>query len=581
MDRPKEERFDRITRFAADIFGVPTAVISLVDTNRQWFISRCGLDVSETPRSEAFCAHALHEDEVLVVEDATSHPVFSFNPLVSGDPGIAFYAGAVLRDQKGLPLGTLCLIDYKPRKFSKDEIRRLVKLGRIARTEVLRGSSALIDNTRSFRGAQIDPVTGGLWVDTFIDSVTEYSLSADTPMSCILVRLEIENFEYLNSAFGRRGGDDILFQLAGRMRECLRENGSNIIGRLRGPSLALAHFPFDSCDGVNQEAINTKILKLLSEPVQIGTNQISPRISVGVIVDSLEKFQIRSALRIAENVSSCALPHEGIRFGFADSAAKAQYRRAEQLIRELPLAIAEDKLTLYFQPKLTARTALPVGAEALVRWKHPEYGFIPPPEILSIANDAHVLVQLEQWVIKKAVYTLDQWTESLGKDFVVSANITIPTLSSEIFQRWLVELIETVPHLQNQFEIEIVEDSLLEDLDRIVAGMSALIKCGVRFAIDDFGTGYSSLSYLRRLPVSTLKIDKCFVDEVVNDVKSKNLCAAIIAMAGELEMDTVAEGIEISDQQRILAELGCDQLQGYLFAKPMSKEAFELWMQQR
>ncbi|MEL6215565.1 MAG: GAF domain-containing protein [Pseudomonadota bacterium] len=175
LDRPKEERFDRITRFAADIFGVPTAVISLVDTNRQWFISRCGLDVSETPRSEAFCAHALHEDEVLVVEDATSHPVFSFNPLVSGDPGIAFYAGAVLRDQKGLPLGTLCLIDYKPRKFSKDEIRRLVKLGRIARTEVLRGSSALIDNTRSFRGAQIDPVTGGLWVDTFIDSVTEYS----------------------------------------------------------------------------------------------------------------------------------------------------------------------------------------------------------------------------------------------------------------------------------------------------------------------------------------------------------------------------------------------------------------------
>ncbi|MEM6708907.1 MAG: sensor domain-containing phosphodiesterase [Pseudomonadota bacterium] len=570
LDSPPSQRFDRLTALAADVFNVPTALISLVDANRQWFLSRCGLDAEETPRDQAFCAHALHEDEILVVEDACEHPVFRLNPLVQGEPGIRFYAGAVLRDARGLPLGTLCLIDLEARPFDVAQRRRLLALAEVVRDELLRGQDAPSSRVETELERSRDPITSAFWGPAFFEAINrarprDYDRYA-------LAYLRIDNLDLLNESFGRMVGDEMLRSLSIRLQSCLRAGGEPVLGRLDGSNLVALVWRGMAAVETADELLG-RMKQCLGGPVQTTTLTVEPQLTLVAAEDSINVETVRDAVRLAQFTADRAGGQPGFNAQAVTPGARAAVRTRFELVRDLGSALADDALHLMFQPKIDNFTGQIVGYECLLRWDHPNFGFIPPPEIISIAQEANQLYALERWVIRTALTQAQQWRSALADFPPISVNLTGSTLLMPGFADWLLEEHARRNVAPECLDIEVVESSMFEEFEQIVATMTRIRGLGISFSLDDFGTGFSSLAYLRRLPVSTLKIDKAFVDDVVQDQRAAALCAGIIGMARDLGIQTVAEGVETELQRLVLKALRCDQIQGYLISPPVAAAA--------
>jgi EAL domain-containing protein (putative c-di-GMP-specific phosphodiesterase class I) len=251
------------------------------------------------------------------------------------------------------------------------------------------------------------------------------------------------------------------------------------------------------------------------------------------------------------------------------------------LLEELSLALASEQLCLHYQPKVCAHTRAPLGAEALVRWQHPRRGLLPPGAFLPTVVGTSLEVELDFWVVRTAVAQLAAW-RAAGRTLGLSINVSPGTLI-------LPELADTVADIVHRaeqalggelagLELEVLETAALDDLDVASHAIKACAQHGISFALDDFGTGYSSLSYLQRLPVSTLKIDRSFVSNMLVDRSALHIVRAVIGMAEAFGVTTVAEGVETDEHARLLAELGCDQLQGYGIARPMPAQALQAWL---
>lgn len=379
---------------------------------------------------------------------------------------------------------------------------------------------------------------------------------------CALLFIDLDNFKNINDTFGHGMGDQLLRKVGVRLKSCVADG--DLLARLGGDEFALLTWRHAS--EAEAGALAERLLALLAEPYQCDDVLLESRTSIGVALAPRDGGDPQSLLQCADLALYAAKAAGRNTHRFFDPSMAETARSRVRLQQELGHALAAEQFTLYFQPQLHLGSGAVIGFEALVRWQHSERGLIGPGEFIPVAEETGQIVSLGNWVLREACrIAASQWPDHLR----VAVNLSAVQFRSSALIDLVDEALLQSGLAPERLELEITESALIEDHDGAQATLAALRSRGVRVAMDDFGTGYSSLAYLRRFPLDKLKIDGMFVRSLDSDEDAQAVVTAIISLARALHLETTAEGIETPEQLVMLRALGCDDIQGYLIARPM------------
>lgn len=395
--------------------------------------------------------------------------------------------------------------------------------------------------------------------------------------------VDLDRFKRINDTLGHTIGDELLKDVADRLAKCTRAtdtvakldsraSGNIKLARLGGDEFVVKLYGVDSEDSVAMVA--TRIIEALTPPFTCAGHQFVVTPSIGIAMYPHDGSNGEELLMNADSAMyrAKAVGRNNFKFYSETMRTKSLHRLdLENLIRE---AIEEQQFELYFQPKVNAQTFRLVGAEALLRWHHPERGTIAPDDFIPIAEETGLIVPLGQWVLNEACRQVAAWSESPIGRVPVSVNISSHQFRDSGLVSDVLSAIANAGIKTTDIELEITESVLLQDVDRTLIELKALKEAGVSLSIDDFGTGYSSLSYLKRFPIDTIKIDRSFVKDLHEDADDAAICAAILAMSKQLGLNVVAEGVETREQLEFLRRHNCDHIQGYICSKPLPAPDF-------
>jgi diguanylate cyclase (GGDEF)-like protein len=386
-----------------------------------------------------------------------------------------------------------------------------------------------------------------------------------------LLFIDLDGFKPVNDTFGHSSGDRVLQSVGKRLKGCAE--GDDVIARVGGDEFLLLIANAGSQDEVASRA--RKIVDALSQPFDVEDRQVGIGCSIGIAFYP-ESGQHAKLIARADAAMYAAKRAGGAGFCFFVPAMEDDARERFDLLRDLRLALENNQFELYYQPKMDAATGKVTAAEALIRWQHPTRGMVPPGVFIPIAERFGLIRSIGQWVIDDACRQARVWLDR-GLKMRVAINLS----AVQMRQEDIVARIEgaLARHRVNPslLTCEITESVAMEDTKATQSTFRELGSAGIHLSIDDFGTGYSSLSYLRKLPAEELKIDRTFVMDVEFSADARAVVDAVVKLAHALGLKVVAEGVENERQQQILVQLGCDELQGFLFAKPMTARALLLW----
>lgn len=387
---------------------------------------------------------------------------------------------------------------------------------------------------------------------------------------------DLDNFKDINDTFGHDIGDVLIQQTARRLASCVREGDT--VARLGGDEFAvvLEALSAQHIEAAKQvDAIAKKILAVLNKPYQLDTHDCSMTCSIGAVLFSDHHHSAVELLKRADIAMfrSKKAGRNTLTF-FNYEMQKILYERAA-IEREMYTALQSGQFVLNYQIQVDSEHR-PLGAEALIRWLHPERGLVSPALFLPLAEEANLMLPIGQWVLKTACSQLKAWEQSvLTRDLVLSVNVSAKEFQHAEFSSQIKALLQTHAINPRLLKLELTEGMLLESIEDIITLMNSLKEIGVSFSLDDFGTGYSSPQYLKRLPIDQLKIDQSFVRDIVSDSSDRAIVHTIVAMAQSLGKRVIAEGVETEEQRQLLLDNGCTQYQGYLFGKPMPIAQFD------
>ncbi|MDT4332118.1 MULTISPECIES: EAL domain-containing protein [Methylomonas] len=383
--------------------------------------------------------------------------------------------------------------------------------------------------------------------------------------------LDLDNFKTINDSFGHTVGDELLREVAKRIASCLREGDTP--ARMGGDEFIIM-LPGIK-DSLDAAKVAVKILGLLNEPFVINQHQIYSRASIGISVFPENSGNLDELLAQADSALYHAKKLGKNNYQFFTSEMNSTAQRYLQLEHHLRCALGQGELSLYYQPQVQIDSRAVIGMEALLRWHSPTLGMVMPDQFIGLAEETGLIVPIGEWVLRTACEQAQCWRET-GTPVRVAVNLSGRQFQDFQHQRGLLDVVATVlaeTGLPAELlELEITESIMMRDVDTTLATLQGLKRLGVRISVDDFGTGYSSLSYLKRFPLDTLKIDKAFVKDVSTDDSDRAIVAAITAMAGQLKLELVAEGIEDLEQLVFLSGQRCNYGQGYYFSKPVPVE---------
>ncbi len=393
--------------------------------------------------------------------------------------------------------------------------------------------------------------------------------AAGARMAVLIV--EPDGFNPINSSFGHDFGDKLLAQAAARLRTRLGPRG--VAGRVGGDEFGVVLLEVGTDEDIGQHAM--ALLAELSRPYVIEGREVSLSFSVGVARYPDDGGHTRM-LSCAEAAKNAAVRLGGGCHCFYLQGMDGDAREQMDLLRDLRHAIERGELELFFQPKIDALSAQITAAEALLRWRHPTRGLLSPTLFIPVAERYGFMRELGNWVIEDACRQARIWRDA-GLRMRVAINLSAQQMRED-------DIVERVEKALKDYRVhpslltcEITESVAMENTEATQTTFQRLGQLGVHLSIDDFGTGYSSLSYLRQLPAAELKIDRAFVTDIEHSQDARSVVDAVIKLAHALSLRVVAEGVERPAQQAILTEMGCDELQGYLFSRPMSAQAIQLW----
>ena len=693
-----ELHLDAIVELASKLFDVPIVLVSIVEQSRQFFPARTGLDVCETGRDVSFCAHALEFDDILVVPDAKLDSRFARNPLVLGEPFIRFYAGMPLVAPNGHALGTLCIIDRRPRNglsaqdrkhlktlarlvLDKLEVRRLAiahhagqtrfeqiaatspdgiicadRQGRITfwnpacerlfgfkATQAVGSSLELIvpprmrgghasglqrvaaggaprllgttveldachedgrefpielslsmwqedgqasfgaiirdmttrraDEERLFQLAHIDSLSGLPNRGVLLSRVAE-CLDRKEPFALLMI--DLDGFKDVNDTLGHRAGDQVVKEVAQRLLSCAKPIYT--VARLGGDEFAVLMPGKTALSQIEHDA--NCMLRTIASTMIVNAHPTHVTASIGIAVSPSDGADVGDLLSAADLAmyEAKAQGRNCLRFFNARLKDKVLTRRA--LEGEIRRAIEQGEFELFYQPQIRLADQGLVGLEALLRWRHPNEGLLPPIRFIAAIESGAFAAEVGHWVMATAcAYAVE--LRKVLPDLIMGVNLFGAQFQNGQLATNVMEVLQQTKLPPEALEIEITENIILAHDELVLEPLRALHQLGVGIAFDDFGTGYASLSLLKRYPLTRLKIDRSFVTEICNDEADAAIVKAVIFLADKLKLQVIAEGVETLEQSDFLQRCGCKQVQGYLYGKPMAAGDLEEFIQQK
>jgi diguanylate cyclase (GGDEF)-like protein/PAS domain S-box-containing protein len=433
-----------------------------------------------------------------------------------------------------------------------------------------------------------DPLTGLPNRTLLFDRLEQSIHAADRHESSVgLLLLDLDRFKEINDTFGHHLGDALLHELGPRLNDLLRkadtvsrlvrtDDGDVAVARLGGDEFAVL-LPHTSQLGATVAA--ERILKSFGQPFSIQGQSLEVGSSIGIALYPEHGPDAETLLQhadVAMYEAKCGRSGYSVYESGKDPYTHGRLR----LIGELRRAIEGDELELYYQPKADLITSRIIGVEALVRWHHPVEGFIPPIQIIELAEHSGLMKPLSTWVLGKAIRQCRVWQDA-GLDLPVAVNLSARSLHDQQLVEVIARLLRTSNVCPTKLGLEITESAVMVDPERALGIISRLHNMGIIISIDDFGTGYSSLAYLKHLPVTEVKIDKSFVFHLLEDENDYRIVRGTISLAHDLGLSTVAEGIETGEAWKRLCELGCDFAQGYYLSQPLPVDEITRWLQER
>lgn len=419
--------------------------------------------------------------------------------------------------------------------------------------------------------AHHDPLTGlpnrTLLRDRYVQSVA--FAQREGTMVAVLY-LDLDHFKNINDSLGHPVGDKLLVEVATRISNCVRD--TDTVSRLGGDEFVLLLNDIQSSENVAE--IATKILASVATPFFIDNKVLNISCSVGVCIYPDDGKDFDLLLQQADISLYQAKGNGRNSYHFFTDEMNRTVARRLNLESELRKALSCEQIYLEYQPQFDIKTGNIIGAEALLRWQHPELGIIPPSEFIPVAEENGFIIELGHYVMLQACHQAKKWVDN-GHDLRIAVNVSYAQFVRNNLHQLVIDTLRDSALPSRHLELELTESILVADSAMVLTVVQALKDIGVLFSIDDFGTGYSSLSYLKRFAVGKLKIDQSFVRDVPGDPEDEVIVSAIISLAHSLQLECIAEGVETVEQAEFLQKMGCDQIQGYLLGKPMSPEKLD------
>ena len=551
---------------AVALSGRPLAAITLVDRHHEWPLAALGMPQEETPRDTGFHGHAIASDSRLMsIADSLDDPRVASGNLVKRPPHVRAYTGVVLRGPGGRPIGTLSVMDTAAGELDPACHASLISIADLIEDDFASATSET-DMLAGMTGDKFDTLTGLAAPRLFKEKLAQsINWSSELGRRVAVVRVDIDRFRALNKAVGHVASDQVL-QDVGRRLEKATPSDAFVARWQNDEFVVMAPSLTEKSDA---DGIVQSIADIFAVPFEIAgaVHRLSATIGASVYPDDG-----RSVTRLMD--SALAALRQGKRSGgrvarvYTQSIDLAAARHFE-IERRLSRALEREELRLVYQPKVHTRDGQISGMEALLRWDQPELGAITPAEFIPVAEHTGLIVDIGDWVLNDACRQVRAWQEHGLRQVPVSVNVAGRQLTARDFTAKVTSAVSRSGIDPAMLELEVTEGSLVQDTEATIETMHAIKALGVSFSIDDFGTGYSSLAYLKRLPISTLKVDRAFVMDMVRSTNDAAIVHAIIAMASSLGMRVVAEGVETREQWLFLRAFRCEQLQGFFFSRPV------------
>jgi EAL domain-containing protein (putative c-di-GMP-specific phosphodiesterase class I)/GGDEF domain-containing protein len=561
LDTPPTEAFDRITRMAAQLFGLPVAAVSLTDVDRQWFKSRVGVEHCSIPRDKAPCGEVANTARMLAIPDLLADACYRDSHLAAS--GVRFYAGAPLLTRDGYCLGALCVLGTEPRAISDAERTGLADLASMVMAQIELQHAI----------GRVDPVSGIPNRNQFADDLLDLALerpAGEVRLAALVNLATPEQFSSAVRAMGAGFIDDIVCEAARMLRSAL------------GPARRLYHvaptqFAFLAEPGDDLARFCGWLGAWVALRAESTAARFVTTVTVGVSQFATGQADPFDLLRDMYSAAHDAI--EGAhRVRVFSAEQNAMFMRRFRVANEFGAALEDDsQLRLVFQPKIELATGRCIGAEALLRWRHPALGEVAPGEFIPVIEQTSLARATTRWVLERALRQLSSWQRA-GLALQLAVNVSAVNLLEPDFCEHVLARLRAHDLAPDALAIEITESALMSKRTLAAATLEGLAAAGVQLAIDDFGTGYSSLAYLQSVPANVLKIDQSFIRDLDTDERKRALVATMLKLAHDLGQLVVAEGVETAPVAQFLASAGCDQVQGYLYARPLAPQQFEEWL---
>ncbi len=574
---PLGDVLDAITEGAAELVAQEVVALVLVDPDEPSTMvtaSSVGLTSEQLAatyrrgRDQGVAGQALEEDRLVMAEHYDQAP--NALPQFAMD-GIRLAMAAPVHED-GKPVGSLLVASYKEgRTYTVAEQDVLVAFAdhaslalNDART-VAALKTALDDAThRAFHDSLTELPNRALFLDRLDHALARARRQGS---SVVVVFLDVDDFKVVNDSLGHGSGDELLVEVAKRLRRCLRS--ADTAARLGGDEFAI--LLEDADDALEVTKLVERVLGVLKQPWTLRGSDVFVGASAGIAVAESGEDNGVDLLRNADMAMYRAKSEGKGRYCFYEPVMHAALLRRIELEADLRRGIECHELRLHYQPIVSVGDGRLLGVEALVRWSHPSGRTVPPLEFIPLAEETGLIVPLGRWVLEEACRQLRAWQDDgvLSPATYVSVNVSARQVHDSDCCGDVYEVLAATGLSPGSLVVEITESVLMNDTEATMAKLRDLKRLGVRLALDDFGTGYASLGYLRRFPMDLLKIDKSFVQELGSDAEDASLAHVIVQLGEILQLQTVAEGVEGTVQHERLRALGCDMAQGFLFARPM------------
>ncbi len=566
LDTEAEEVFDRLTAVAREVLGADVSLVSLVDSDRQFFKSEQGLRdpwarARETPLSHSFCQRVVANGAELTIEDACADPALA-DHLAVRDLGAVAYAGVPLTLSDGHTVGTFCAVSNRPRLWLERDLRILRTLGEAAVTEI---------ELRRMKRAQdlLDPLTR-LPNATLFRHHLGLALEHTPGKRCavVVLSLGIDDFTSVNESFGHRVGDSLLRELAGRLRSAISRE--DVLCRFSGDQFLLM------CREVRDEAAAGRLAQRIAhavtaEPYDVDGSPHHVSVSVGVAIAGRFGSTVDDLIAGADS-SMREAKRSACTVRLRDRGHRQRAARRLDMRNALADALRRDELDIAHQPIVDLRTGAITGTEVLARWTHERFGSVSPAEFIPLAERSGDIVVLGEQVLRRACRQVVEWQRRLGRQVEVSVNLAPQQVQQANLVEVVTGILEETKLPPSSLTLEVTEGVLLEDRPLHRQTLEGLSDAGIRLALDDFGVGYSALGYLRHFPMDKLKIDRSFIGAIEKETRSRQLVNAMISMAQALDLTVTAEGVESQDQAALLRDARCERAQGFFLARPATPE---------